>query len=112
MLWNEARKKENKQDNPNNELPPEDPRSEPQKPLGNDSQIGGLSRAMGTATERRYRRIVQQPVAGRGHKGDPPTGKLPLPGATGQIQPLEDKKNIQPLSPERRASTRAARPND
>ena len=101
MLWNDARKKENRQDNPNNDLPPEDPRSEPpQKPLGNDSQIGEPEQGDGNSHGTQIPKIVQQPVAGAGMKATPSNGQAPAPGATGQIQPLEDKKNIQPLSPE------------
>jgi tetratricopeptide (TPR) repeat protein len=101
MLWNEARKKENKQDNPNNDLPPEDPRSEPpQRPLGSDSQIGEPDGSDGGGGGTQVPKIVQQPVAGAGMKATPSNGQAPAPGATGQIQPLEDKTNIQPLSPE------------
>jgi tetratricopeptide (TPR) repeat protein len=100
LLWNEARKKENKQDSVNKELPPEDPRSEPPRPpLGSEDPGGDPDRGEG-GNGQQTPKSVPQPVAGAGQKAAPASAQAPAPGATGQVQPLEDAKDIQPLTPE------------
>ncbi len=101
LLWNEARKKEKREDSPNRDLPPEDPRSEqnPEGPSGFDNQPGNPEMGednTGDATPR----VVPQPTAIAGMKAAPAHGQAPAPGPTGQLQPLEEIRDIRSLTPE------------
>lgn len=101
LLWNEARKKERREDNPNHDIPPEDPRSEqpPETPLGFDRQTGNQDPGDGNAGAE-MPKVVPQNAAASGMKATPAPGQSPAPGATGQKLPLEDLRDIRSLSPE------------
>ena len=101
LLWNEARKKEKKEDNPNRDLPPEDPRSEqpPDSPSGFDPRTGVPESGDGNAGNESPK-VVPQHSTAAGMKATAAQGQLPAPGATGQVHPLEDIREIRSLNPE------------
>jgi tetratricopeptide (TPR) repeat protein len=101
LLWNEARKKEKKDDSPNRDFPPEDPRSEqqPESPTGFDPQTGNPEMGEGN-TGAEMPKVVPQPATAAGMRATPAHGQTPAPGPTGQIQPLEDIRDIRSLTPE------------
>lgn len=99
VLWNEARKKENKPHNPNEDLPKEDPRNEPPPPKtpGSDPQFGDPEHGTGNSgTE--TPKLGHQQVTGAGMKVDQTQNQAK--GAAGNLEPLLDKSTVQPLSPE------------
>jgi hypothetical protein len=101
LLWNEARKKERSEDNPNQDIPPEDPRSEqpPDSPAGFDRQTGNQDPGEGNAGAE-MPKVVAQHAPAFGMKATPAPGQAPAPGAAGQKLPLEDLRDIRSLSPE------------
>lgn len=101
LLWNEARKKEKKEDNPNRDLPPEDPRSEqtPESPTGFDPRTGMPETGDGNSGNESPKVLPQHSMA-EGMKATAAHGQSPAPGATGQVHPLEDIRDIRSLNPE------------
>jgi hypothetical protein len=99
LLWNEARKKEKRDDNPNTNLPPEERQDQIPKPIGSEAVSGENAQGEGKAPGNNSD-IVQQPGVGEGTRDIAKHTQAMTPGATGQLQPLEDKNEIQPLSPE------------
>jgi len=98
-LWNEARKKENKPNSPNKDLPPEDPRNpEPPRSFGNDAQGGNLEQGDGNTTGAQMPKNILQPATGTG--AQPNAAQAPARGAAGHLQPLPDDSKVQPLTPE------------
>jgi len=99
VLWNEARKKENKPHNPNEDLPQEDPRSEPPPPqgLGGDPQLGDPEQGADGAGGSPVPKHIPQ-TAAAGAKAQPVQAQTPA--VTPNLQPLQDDRRVQPLSPE------------
>jgi len=99
LLWNEARKKEKRDDNPNRDLPPEERQDEMPRPTGSEPLTGEHTQGEGTSPGPNSD-IVQQLATGVGPRDLAKHPQATSPGATGQLQPLEDKSEIQPLSSE------------
>jgi hypothetical protein len=101
LLWNEARRKEKSEDNPNQDIPLEDPRSEqpPDSPAGFDRQTGDQDPGEGHAGAE-MPKVVPQHATVSGMKATPAPGQAPAPSPTGQKLPLEDLRDIRSLSPE------------
>jgi tetratricopeptide (TPR) repeat protein len=99
--WDEEERNGKKPPMPNDPHPPEeDPRNDPgQRPLGADPQLGDPDHGEGTGGTS-VPKGVPQPATGAGMKASPANGQAPAPGPTGQLPPLEDRKEIQPLTPE------------
>lgn len=99
VLWNEARKKESKEDRPNANPPPEDPRSDPPPPpSGTEPKAGDRDKTNGTGTP-------QATPAGQPATTDKPTGQPngpegPAPGVAGPAPQLKNESAVQALSPE------------
>jgi len=114
VLWNEARKKDTKPNNPNEDLPREDPRSEPPppRPLGTEQQSGASETGDGVGGMQAPK-VVPQPATGAGPQ--PNAAQTPTQGPAPHLQPLPDTAEVQPLSPEdtreylRRAAERLKR---
>ena len=102
LLWAKARDEEErsgkKPPTPNDPHPPEDDPLNGQKPLGPDSP--GIDQEPGDGTGTANARNVPQAAMGQGMQATPANGQTPAPGATGQLPPLEDIKEIQPLTPD------------
>jgi tetratricopeptide (TPR) repeat protein len=101
LLWDEARQREKTDDNPNKDFPPEDPRNEPPLPqsLGQEPRVGEPEPGAGNDGTGNPQAGPQQ-VAWPGAKAAAAKMPTPAPGQTGQLQPLEDRREIQPLTPE------------
>jgi tetratricopeptide (TPR) repeat protein len=99
LLWNEARKREKKEDNPNRDLPAEDPRSEnpPESPMGIDPRAMSPETGDGTAGVESSR-VLGQHAATATMKGA--QGLSPMPAATGQLRPFDDLGDARSLTPE------------
>jgi len=99
--WDEEERHGKKPPMPNDPHPPEeDPHHDSgQRPLGSDPQLGDPNHGEG-ADGTTVPKSIPQPATGAGMKAAPAKGQTPVPGPTGQLQPLEDRKEIQPLTPE------------
>ncbi len=100
VLWNEARKAEKKPNNPNEDLPREDPRNDtpPPKSLGTDSQGGDPEQGLDGNSGSQVQKHIAQQAPGAGVKPNSPQAQTPAPAA--HLQPLQDESKVQPLSPE------------
>jgi tetratricopeptide (TPR) repeat protein len=112
--WDEEERNGKQPPTPNDPRPPEhDPQSDfGSPPAGPDQQTGDADHGDGTGGVP-VPNTLPAPASGNGMKAVPAANQMP--GATGQLQPLEDRREIQPLSPEetreqlRRAAARLKR---
>lgn len=97
LLWNEARRKEKKPDAPSENPPPEDPRSDPHRPTGIDTQPGNPEPKDGQ-TGTRPPKPGSVPTGGNGDQRNPEQGHVP--GPPGHVLPLADDPGAKPLDPD------------
>lgn len=100
LLWNDARKKEKKPNNPNEDLPQEDSRNElpPPRSLGTDPQGHDAEQGLDGNTGMPVPKSIVQPAPGAGLKPNPAQAQTPAPAA--HLQPLQDESTLQALSAE------------
>jgi tetratricopeptide (TPR) repeat protein len=101
LLWNEARRKEKKEGSPNDDIPPEDPRSEhpPEHSPGIDQHAGNQEPGEGNAGAETSK-MMPQHAAATAVKGAMRPGAAQDPGASGKLQQIEDLRDLRSLNPE------------